>query len=89
MLILPPRLRLDKFCTFSRGWWRVGDFGDQVRRRCLGDAVQEDSDEGGFENDSEAKRKAEQYALSVHEPASFLGAGEGHATEVWFELVVD
>lgn len=88
MFILPSYLTLSKTFALSRGWWRISNLGDKVCRRCLCNAVHKNTNEGSLENNGKGKRKAEQNALTVAEPAAFLLRSELDTAEVRFKLEV-
>ena len=86
MLVLPSNLGLSKLRAFSRGWWRVGDLGNEICGRCFSDTVHQHTNKGRFENNSESKSESEQDTLTVQEPPALLVWGERDTAEVWLEL---
>lgn len=88
MFVLPGNLAFREVCTFSWRWRRVGDLGDKVRRRCLGDAIHQHTNVWDPQKDRESEGKAEEDTFSVAEPATLLLRGELDAPEVGFELEV-
>ena len=86
MLILPSHLTLGKAFTL-RGCWRwVGNLCNKISSRRLSYAIHEHTNKWSFENDGEAKRKAEKYALAISEPSLFLFRGELDSAEVRLQL---
>lgn len=86
MLILPSYLTLSEAFTLNGGWWWISNLGNKVCRRCLRNAVHNHTDEGSLQNNGKGKRKAEQNAFTVAEPATLLFRSKLDSTEVWFKL---
>lgn len=88
MLVLPGYLRLREAFASGRSRRRVGNLGDEVRRRCLSHAVHQNTDEGCLQNNRECESKAKQNTFTVGKPAALLVGGELHPAEVRFQLQI-
>lgn len=86
MLVLPLDIPLLELFGIGRWGWGLGDLGNEVGGRGFGDAVDQDTHEGDFDDEEECKCKAVEHALAIVEPCSLLFGGVADAREVWFEL---
>ena len=89
MLVLPPHILLPEPLRLlrRRGWLR--DLGDEVGGGGLGDAVEEDAEEGHFEEEEEGEGEAVEDAFAVVEPEALLLWAVVDAREVRFELELE
>ena len=58
--ILPSSLSLREILRVGGSRWRIGNLGDQVSGRSLGDAVDKDAQEGNLQEQVEADSEAEE-----------------------------
>lgn len=86
MLIVPPDVLLLELLRFLRRWRRLGDLGNEVGRRSLGDAVDKHAQERDFEEEEESDCEAVEHAGAVVEPLFLLLGSVADAGEVGIEL---
>lgn len=86
MFVRPSSLSLGELLTVCRRRRWVCYFRDQVRSRCFGNTIDEDAEQGDFEEDVEAHTESEEQTFPIVEPTSLLLLGEADACEVRLEL---
>lgn len=86
MLVIPPDILLLEILQLLRWWWRFGDLGDEVGRRCLSDTVYEHAQERDLEEKEESKCEAVKHTGAVVEPELLLLGSVADAGEVGVEL---
>ncbi|KAG7150090.1 hypothetical protein HYQ46_000978 [Verticillium longisporum] len=79
VLIRPSLLTGCKASRLAVRRGRVGDLGDEVGRRGLGNAVDENSDKRYPNERIKPQRKSEEQALTVVKPLALLILGEVHS----------
>lgn len=72
VLVCPCLLTIRKLLHLCRRWWGVGDLGDEVRSRSLGNSVNQDSNKRDLNQGVEAQSKPEEDALAAPEPVALL-----------------
>ena len=85
MLVLPSLLAFGEAVAFSWVWWWVGNLGNEIRRTCFRDAVDENAELWDSQEDIKANSKSEQKTFAVMEPMLLLLGGEFYAAEVWLK----
>lgn len=86
MFVRPSSLSLCELVTVCRRRRWVCYFRNQVRSRCFGNTINEDTEQGNFEEDVESHPESEEQTFPIVEPTALLLLGEADACEVRLEL---
>jgi len=86
VLVVPPHILLLELFSLLRLWGWFRDLRNEVCGRSFGDTVDQNTEEGYFEEDEESDSEAVKYSTAIREPGLALSWCVLHPGEVRLEL---
>lgn len=86
VFVLPAKRLFLELLSLVRWQRRLGNFGDQVRRRRFSQAIDQDTEKWDLDESVEAKAKAKQDASAILKPQLLLIFVVANARKIWLKL---